>query len=239
VKAARVSQVVLALLLVSGVLWAETTAASAQGERAGNVVVTGGEAFEPGVQAGGSATVFGLDLPADAACQGDSASDNYRVMSFLVPDELDPGSLRYEELKPVGDGAWSLWEESTDPFINALTSQSEGDLPALVSVPRFTFSVLLPGEMSPGDYRIGIACALDNETTRYWDTPFTIVTDSSDAPAQFRWTATAQDVGSTRETGFARPLAVVLIATGVVIGAVALVRRRPNNHSPRSQEKLS
>ena len=227
----RVPQMVIAALVVVGALWAASGTAGAQGERAGDVVVTGGEASGSGVQVGGSATVFGLDLPSDAACQGDSATHNYRVMSFLVPDGVDPGSLRYEELKPVGDGTWSLWEESTDPFVNALTNQSEGDEPGLITLPRFTFSVLLPGEMAAGDYRIGIACALDNETTRYWDTQFTTVTDATDAPAQFRWTATVEEAGSASEADIARPLAAALIAIGVVVGAVTLVRGLRRNRS--------
>ena len=62
--------------------------------------------------------------------------------------------------------------------------------PGLISdLPNFSWGVLLPDEMKPGDYRIGIACSLFNETTRYWDTSYTIVADSSDEPAQFRWTA--------------------------------------------------
>jgi hypothetical protein len=177
---------VLALVVASTVV--DGRVAVASGERAGDVVVVderGAVATE-----GGSATAFGLHLPAGAACPGDSADDDYRVEAFLVPEGTDVGSVVYGELAPQVEGGSSLWDTNTNVFDGELTSDAPpGDPGLIVNLPNFSFGVLYPDELAAGAYRIGIACSLFNDTERYWDTSFVVTADASDQPAGFRWTA--------------------------------------------------
>ncbi len=162
--------------------------AHAADDRAGDVVVVD----ESGAvaTAGGSATAFGLRLPSGASCPGDSADDDYRVEAFLVPEGTDVGSVVYGELAPQVEGGSSLWDTNTNVFDGELTSDAPPGEPGLiVNLPNFSFAVLYPGELAAGDYRIGIACSLFNETQRYWDTSFVVTADPADQPAAFRWTA--------------------------------------------------
>jgi hypothetical protein len=227
--------------VVAAPLLGTVAPASAQGERAGDAVVTvGGDPGTP-LGAGGSATVFGLRLPVGASCQGDSAHDDYRVKSFLVPDGVDPGSLVFGELKPTADGAWSLWAESTDPYVNGLTGQADAGQPGPINnVPAFTFSVLFPGELAAGGYRIGLLCYHDDETTRYWDTAFVISADSADQPAKFRWTAPSSGGSSSGSSTDIGPwliggLIVVLVLLSFVWLAIRHRSPRPP-HTPVQEE---
>lgn len=214
----RVIVAATALLgIVTAGLFTGTSVASAAGERAGDVTVVN-ESGSP-LAEGGSATPFGLKLPADAACQGDSADDGYRVGGFLVPEGTDPGGLVFGELGPVGDGLLGLWDTNTASYEVKLTAEADPGQPGrIVDVPNFSWAVLYPEEMKPGTYRIGIACTLLNDTTRYWDTSYTVVSDSSDQPAQFRWSAT-----SSGSSGNSSNSTLVLVGIGVLILLLVIV----------------
>jgi hypothetical protein len=222
------------VLVGAGVLAAGAVPAAAQGDRAGDVVVvdTNGDP----ISNGGTDTTFGMRLPSDAACQGDSATAGYRVSTFLVPAGDDPGSLTYEELKPVGDGRWSIWKDTTDPALNMLTSVSgEGQPGAVVDLPQFTFDVgLFPGEIASGDYRLGLACTLGGETTRYWDTAVTIAEGENEPVI---WSTAGASPGSSSTTAPTLPILVAVAVAGVAIGVVVLVSRRRVEAGSRALSK--
>ena len=213
--------------------------ASARGDRAGDVVIAD-RSGEP-ISSGATDTVFGLTLPSGAACQGDSASGNYRVSTFLVPQTDDPGSLEYGELRPFGDGRWSIWKESTDPGLNMATSVSEAGEPGLLTgLPAFTFDVgLFPGEIASGAYRLGLACTLGGQTTRYWDTSVVIAEGDADRPISWSASDAAVAPSSSRSTSVpAAAVGVVVVVVVVVVVFVATRRRRQEHHSlPVSEEE--
>src|SRR5580698_5600353 len=60
-----------------------STAASA-GTLNGTATIANPTNNQP-LSSGGSTTVFTVDLPAQAACSGDTASNGYHVFSYLVP----------------------------------------------------------------------------------------------------------------------------------------------------------
>lgn len=210
--------------------------AAAQGERAGSatVVAPGGSALDRG----GSGTPFTLELPAGASCPGDSANDDYRIQSFVVPADVDPGGLTYESTKPAGEGLWALYAVSSDPFVQGLTAIAvdPGDPGLIDQMPTFDFAVFPPGTLAEGVNRIGIACTLYNETVQYWDTEIDLTNTPADEPAQLTWVA----VGAPADAGSSsNPLiwvglgAVVLV---LITGAVVVTRRRrsPSSVSERS-----
>lgn len=229
-----VGLVVVAFVALLATLLGPVDLAAAAGERAGDVVVVSPSGETLG--SGGSATPFGLRVPSGAACQGDSAAGSYRVEAFMVPTGTDPASLVYGELAPEGENAWGLWDTNTESFDGGLTAQADPGRPGLiVDLPNFSWGVLLPGEMKPGDYRIGIACSLFNETTRYWDTTYTVVSDVSDEPGQFRWTAAPlSETSSTGSSGSSSALLAGVLVVLVLAVAIAflLVRSRSGRTSP-------
>jgi hypothetical protein len=225
----------LAVVLTVGV-W--STPALAEELRGGDAVVvdeSGGALAQ-----GGSATWFSIRLPDGASCPGDSADDGYRVEGYVVPKGTEMGELTFGEVLPNGENMWPLWDADTDPYVGGFTSEAETGQPGLISeLPRFSFGVMLPGEMAPGDYRLGIACSLEDATTRYWDTAFVVATDATDQPAQFTWTA--PDGGDDSTGGSSVPVLAVAIGAFVVLvgGAVVAVRARTSSRSPSVTKETS
>src|SRR5262245_682957 len=90
----------LAAVLASAVL--------ASGQHAGASVAPPGTPVDKGpvavvlptdvdttVDSGGSGAPFALRLPDGSTCPGDSANDNWRVDSFMVPSSVDPATLEF------------------------------------------------------------------------------------------------------------------------------------------------
>lgn len=200
-------------------------AASAAGERAGDAVVINGLDGTASLTSGGSATSYSLRLPDGAACPGDSANENYRVQSFIVPATDDPATLTYESQKPAGEGRWALYDVNTTPFAQVLTEVATvpGEPGRITPLPQLSFAVFDPGMFPDGRYRIGVACTEWSETKRYWDTEIDIVADPADAPAQLRWAV----VGTTSPDGSAgTSLLVGLTVVGVAVAVAVVVLRR-------------
>jgi hypothetical protein len=213
-----VAAVVAAALVVLGV---GAGPASARAERGGDAVVADpGDPQQP-LTAGGSAAVFTLALPEDASCPGDSANDDYRIQSFLVPVTDDPAELRYDLMGPVGDGRWALYGVDTTPFVHALTEMSEGPgHPGRIGgIPPLSFAVFPPGTIQPGEYRMGIACTLSRETMRYWDVTVRLLDAPSDEPGKLRWEVI--DPPAVPGRGWGRLAWIVAGVAGV--GAAALL----------------
>lgn len=211
-------------------MWSVPAAVS-QGEYAGEAVVVSVPDTSERLSEGGSATVFTLRLPDDASCPGDSANDQYRVQSFIVPVADDLGALTYETIKPEGDGRWALYDTDTRPVVHALTEPNNGGgQPGRIGgIPPFSFAVFPPGELPDGTYHIGIACSLFKETVRHWATQLVLTAAPADEPGRLRWRLAA-DSGTTEDDGWGPVL--ILVPTAAVLAVVAIVVR--GRRSPRS-----
>lgn len=207
------------------------------GQRMGDAVVIAHPGLDQKLGGGDSKTLFSLKLPNGASCPGDSANDGYRIQGFMVPTNDDPGKLRYKSIQPEGEGRWGLFDEYTTSYAQVLTAKQEepGGPGRILDIPRFTFAVFSPGMLEPGNYRLGIACTLLNETIHYWDSEFRISRDASDEPSEIRWNV----VGFTGNEGRATSTTVTIALASVAIALVALglgvralkIRKKSANHA--------
>ena len=212
-------------LLVTSVAW--SAPASALDRRAGDAVVVAATDHSKELSGGDSSTEFSLRLPDGASCPGDSANDDYRIDSFLVPAADDPGSLTYSSIGPAGPGQIALYRTDTNQFVSALTQMNDRpDQPGLIpEVPALTFSVYGPGDVAAGSDRLGISCTLGPETIRYWDVPIELTVDPSSSSTPIRWTVTNPPASSSNGTGPAMWLGLVALGA-CVVGATFFLRRR-------------
>jgi hypothetical protein len=221
----------VAAIVGSGTLTWPVPSAWAQAQAAGEVVVVEADNLAKELTGGGSATVFTLRLPDGASCPGDSANDQYRVQSFIVPSADDPGIFTYGSIKPDGEGRWALYGVDTRPFVHALTERNDGaGLPGRIGgLPPLSFAVFPPGELPEGAYRIGVACTRFRKTERYWDTELMLLTGPDDEPGQLRWHLASVDPSSGDGSSGATGLALVAAAAALV---AFLARRSTRRRAP-------
>lgn len=219
----RVLAAVTALLIWSG----SSAPAHARAEDAGQAVIVRAGAPSQELERGGSADEFALRLPDDASCPGDSANDGYRIQTFIIPADEDPGTLTYESIKPAGEGRWGLYQPDSRPFVQGLTemNQGPGEPGRIGGLPVFTFAIYPPRLFEDGAYRIGVACTLYNETERFWHTTIALTNDRTDEPAQVRWRAASAPVEPDGD-GADRTIALVLLAIGLGSAGIAFALRR-------------
>ena len=215
------SKTILALLgfMIIQLAGASLASASVSDADSSSVVVVAGDGPNAGKQIadGKGSTSFSFVLQGKSECQGDSAEGNYRIQSFIVPQTVDPKTLTFESTKPAGEGNWALYDVNTRPYVQDLTSVAGApDKPGRIdSIPQLSFAVFPPGTLAPGLYKMGIACSLMNDATRIWETTIEISEDTSDSPANIRWTV----IGGVTAEGESKPVA--LLALGLVALALA------------------
>lgn len=213
-------------------LLADATEANTTGrdEKSRSLVVIAGSGENAGkpIASGSGSTSFSFVLQSGSECQGDSANDNYRIQSFVIPEVVDPFSLKFESTKPSGDGNWALYDVNTRPYVHDLTSIADrpGRPGKIDAIPQLSFAVFPPGTLKPGIYRIGIACSLSNESTRVWETLVNIEDDQSDSPAKLRWEIT-DGTDSPSNSNSSSVYAVVFVAIVILIAiSVVLLARK-------------
>jgi len=199
--------VAVAALIVLAVTAQSLLRASAAGTNAGNATVTDPQTNQP-LTSGGSSTSFTLKLPAGAACTGDSATGQYKVQSYMVPSNVDPGSLQFGSTgpQPTAFGAnfkEPLYDTNGTAYVNGQTANATtpGGPGPIINIPTFNFAVYSPGNIPAGIYNVGIACTLGPASTtqedKYWNVQLTFTTDQNDSPAQIHWTVTPTATTST------------------------------------------
>ena len=206
--------VVVVAFLGVAMPWHTSPAFAAATKASGSVTVTKPTGSDR-ISRGGSATPFTLRLPDNSTCPGDSADDDYRVQSFLVPKGTDLETLTYKSQGPDVAGGWALYKTTTSAFIQEQTADAEkkGDPGAILPLPALSFAVFVGDELAPGSYHIGVACSLLKDTVKYWATEIDIRADPDDEPAGLRWVLPG---AGTADSG--TPF-MALIALAVVIGA--------------------
>lgn len=180
-------------------------------------------------------TVLGFRLPSGASCPGDSEHDQWRVQTFIVPADVDPGTLTYDSVGPVGEGLYALYGIDTNPQVHGLTAPNGGaGLPGLiVGLRSMSFEVFPPGTLTDGTYRIGVACTYFRETASYWDTQIEITRDPENKPAEISWRAVSSPESRTEagesealSSGSGSRAGILVAAAGVTALAAAFFARR-------------
>jgi hypothetical protein len=208
-------------------------AALAAPSPAGAAVVTGNEAIvQPGtltpLRSGGSSTPYGIALPNGAACPGDTAHDQYRVYSYLIPAGVNLESVSYKGDLPH---RWYGFIAYGAYFGAINTAEGTGQIIGIP--PAFTFSRLTPSELfnsqttSSATWEGGIACVnTHGVVTDAWNTQFRFVRDATD-PGGFRWTA--EDAGSISSSSGGKSwlwIGVALVALSVLTAVILFVVQR-------------
>jgi hypothetical protein len=144
------------------------------------------------LNSGASTAQFTVDLPAQAACAGDTASDGYHVFSYLVPTGTTITNLTFNGGTPstgygLADGAGYYGSANTAPtsgeVIN-IPSDFEWADEANIGASATT----LDGGSSL-TWDTGLACANASGTlTNYWNNVVTFTLNNSD-PNKFVWMA--------------------------------------------------
>jgi hypothetical protein len=189
----RAARYALSATTLIGLAWTfgipAASAATVEPVRAGDAVIVEGNDGSGELTHGKSATQFSLRLPQGAACPGDSANDQWRFQSFMVPASDTPDTLHYNVNGPDGPGQFALFQVSTSPLVDVLTNQNAvpGEPGVIPALPPMSFAAFPPGLLPAGTYRIGIACTLARQTANYWDTEIVITSSPSDKPSQFVW----------------------------------------------------
>ncbi|MBI4933215.1 MAG: hypothetical protein HY828_05015 [Actinobacteria bacterium] len=157
------------------------------------------------LSSGTATTGFALAPPSGAACTGDSASDDYRIHSFMVPASVDPGTITYDADGPTPQSLGSalrapLFSTAGTPFVNALTAVKTPTSPGglLTGLPVISFGALVGLDVPPGAYKVGFACVQASPGAavvldRWWTAQLTL-------DATLGWTAAAPPSGSTTTT---------------------------------------
>ena len=118
------------------------------------------------------------------ACNGDSATNGYRVQSFVVPYGTDPGTLTFSSVGPTG--GQPLIFSTGDLLIDAQTDINTGNISQLPGV--FSFNQFSPGDFAAGAYSLGVACTDgSNVVDGYWTTPISIAASATGGPAQITY----------------------------------------------------
>lgn len=202
---------------------------------AGAVAVVGAFNQSREVSEGDSNTVFTLRLPDRASCPGDSANDDWRVQSFVVPADVDPGSLRYGGIRPVGENMHALYEVTTSPYVQMMTDQNTGpgQPGRILTHPPLSFAVFPPGTLPDGRYRIGIVCTHDQVPGTYWETEIVVSAAPEVQPGQMRWRVVDPVAATTIGGGV--PWAALAVGA-LVTGAVLAVLRQRAGRRPAALE---
>ncbi len=204
----------------------------------GDVVVVSASDRTTTLAEGDTNTVFSLRLPTGSVCPGDSANDDWRVQSFIVPAATDLATLRYGSTRPRGDFMYGLYTTEGRPYVQVLLAQNPtaGQPGQILDPPPLSFGTFTPDLLPVGRYKIGIACSYYEVGAKFWDAEI-VLSESRDVdPGQRTWalassdqTATANTTGATGSDGsnVARAVAATAaLATLATVVTLWLRRRR-------------
>lgn len=209
---------------------------------AGQAVVADPVNVNRALNEGDSTSAFTFRLPDGASCPGDSANDDWRVNTFLVPADTNLDTLMYQALRPDGEAYRSLRYLDGDIYVMEMTNPNPGPgQPGLITpIPPLTMAYYEAGSLPPGPYKMGIACTdAVGAVQRYWDTAVELVAAADVDPGGLRWRVVADANAAPAEPASNSSTTLVVAATALVlvIGGVVFIRRRQRRPSTQSQKE--
>jgi hypothetical protein len=155
---------------------------------------------------GGSTTPFTVSLPAQAACSGDSATNGYRVFSYLVEAGTNVATITFPSGEPnFGSNQYGLIESDGNFWEDQNTAPTTGQIigipndfewEALITKGLALNSLLYQNSNTSGVWEGGIACTNSSGTVSdYWNTQITFSHSGTD-PNHFDWSAVPGPAGS-------------------------------------------
>lgn len=237
---------VVTMAVLAAAVQLPISSADAQESGAGTVVVVDPADRTRVLISGDSETNYRLVLPDGAACPGDSANDDFRVNSFIVPASEDLSQLQFQPIGPQGpttDSKWALYTDAPNPYSQRLTqvNGASGEPGRLGIFPVMTFSLYPLETLPPGRYAMGIACSpgVAQTTSAYWSTVIEISHDTSVEPPQLNWVVVGPVVdvaegSSSSSVGNWIALAVLVVGSGAFIA----LRRRKSCSSETIKERI-
>jgi hypothetical protein len=175
---------------------------------------------------GGSATPYGVVLPAGASCPGDTAHDGYHVFSYLVPEGVSPTAVSFKTGDP---SKWFGYIANGAYFGAVNTAQDTGQI---VSLPDdFVWTRLTPQDLfvkgaTSATWEGGIACAdIHGNVTDYWNSQIVFTASSADSGG-FTWRVVQAATPASSNVGLWVGVVLGLLAIACTVVAVVLGRRR-------------
>jgi len=210
----------------------------------GKATITNPSNGQP-ITSGGSNQSFILQLPAQAACSGDTQNHGYHIYTYLVPpasyssSSLGPLAITNNQptnglglLNTAGDYVGPINTDATTGQIDNSLVYAAGDLQfgqiisqGLTDLPTLLYSGGTPGGAgSSGIWETGILCATSaGVVSDFWNTEVTFTYSASD-PNNFTWTAVAGLGTWVPESSLA--IALPLAGLAIIGGGVVFTRRR-------------
>ena len=190
------------------------------------------------LRSGKADTEFRVLLPAGATCPGDSPNGQWRIQTFMVPNGIDVGTIKYAGAGPTGANQYPLYtgDRAQRSWTNKILPLNTSPDPATTvpALPIFGFAAISVVKVPEGSYRIGVACTLFGATAQYWSTLVDITGSAVGNASTFRFTVPGAPASVASD---GPPLWVVLAVgaaglIGVAVVVTALRRARPTSRTP-------
>lgn len=194
----------------------------------GDVVVVSASDRTTPLTEGDTNTVFSLRLPPGSVCPGDSANDDWRVQSFIVPAATDLAALRYGSTRPRGEFMYGLYTTEGRPYVQVLLSQnpSPGQPGQILNPPPLSFGTFTPDLLPVGRYKIGIACSYYEVGAKFWDVEIVLSENRDVEPGQRTWALALSDetaiTNTVEATEFTGSEVAKIVAAAAALAALAI-----------------
>ena len=188
-------------------------------------------------------------LPQDSTCPGDSANDQWRIDSFLLPAGEDPMDMVYTATGP--EPAWTagrypLFGQADGLPISAQFLQRNtvvGKPGKILSIAVSSFTMVAQNQFPGGEYTLGMICTYFNQPALYWDAAITISAAPADGdPTKLTWTLHPPEGGEAsiaaagvKDDG-TNWLLIVTSGAAALAVVVGLIRLRRNNPTKPTKE---
>jgi hypothetical protein len=187
------------------------------------------------VTSGDGTTEFFVELPDGATCPGDSANDQWRISTFLIPVGDDPLDILFGSTgpEPPWSGSYPLFDHQGLPmsFKMLRRNDSAGEPGLVEQLDPSSFRMIAENQVVAGRYRMGVACSYFTQTTQYWDAEIDISAAPSNVdPAGLTWSMpnVVAPVADS-ESGSSSTALVIGAIAAAVLAALFFMFRRTNS----------